>query len=158
MFACEAGGRALWGLSTNSPAGYQISPRGGLPLVRAVGADLRRFAPQPPIPGWNGRRPPEALSVKHFAVSVCGVTRRLIWLRHQKAWVLPAVYWSAGCCLRHLGLDCSCFLGCCSQVALFVREPPDDGAVPVVVIEVELLAAQHRQPAAVAGCAVCVGE
>jgi hypothetical protein len=33
-----------------------------------------------------------------------------------------------------LDLDCSCFACCGSEVAVFVAEAPNDGAVPVVVV------------------------
>jgi hypothetical protein len=61
---------------------------------------------------------------------------QVILLAAPKSEALPAVYWSAGCCLGHFGceLDGSCFLGCGSEVACAMGEASGDGAVPVVVV------------------------
>jgi hypothetical protein len=39
-----------------------------------------------------------------------------------------------------------------------VTKAPNDGAVPVVVVEVEFLSFEHWLAASDAGCAVCLGE
>ena len=80
----------------------------------------------------------------------------MIGIRHlRKRRVLPAVH-----CLGAFGreLDHPGFAGCGSEVAVFVTKAPNDGAVPVVVVEVEFLSFEHWLAASDAGCAVCLGE
>ena len=45
--------------------------------------------------------------------------------------VLPAVHCFAAFAVE---LDCSCFLGCCAEVAFAVGKASEFGAVPVVVV------------------------
>jgi hypothetical protein len=53
---------------------------------------------------------------------------------------------------------CSCFLGCCPDIALAVRKASKLGAVPIIMIEVEFLAWEHEFAAADAWCAVGAGQ
>jgi hypothetical protein len=72
-------------------------------------------------------------------------------LHQKKSGGSPAVSVRAGSFA--VELDCSCFLGCGSQVACCVAEPDPAGSC-VVVVEVQLLAGEHRQSTPCTGFAV----